>query len=141
MKKHIIGFTIFSLIVSFAIFISVFFYLPENIDVAAPAVNSSSWKIKQGINKSKLPVIRQALLDLDTKQMSWDIYVPETDTPIALHFFVKESGGVRYLGSEVVPFISSSSSNEINYKSSSFSTYHPNSLDNIYVVPEIIPFS
>lgn len=138
MKKHIIGFAMFSFIVASAVFVKYYFYTPESFDVPAPAVKSSCWKMKREFKASEAPIVRQALLNLNTKQMNWEVYVPETETRLALHFFIKDGGDTRFLGTEIAPMVTSKWNKVIKYNSAYIWFYNLNSDDTVYIVPEML---
>jgi hypothetical protein len=105
MKKHIIGLALFSFIVSAAAIVYALFNVPEIVPVSEVLTVSVprsvparySCKMKRNNNSVK---IRQAVLDLQTKQFNWELATPEIDEPIALHFFSNDDKGARYITSE-----------------------------------------
>ncbi len=108
MKKHIIGFAIFSLIVGTTAFIYAMFNVVRVEEVPAPTYyqtyspTKSCWKMKRELRESKLdsPKVVQAVFNMKTKQLNWELVAPTIDSPIALHFFIKDKHGARYFASE-----------------------------------------
>ena len=110
MKKHIFGLGIFSFIVGTAAIIYAAFNAVNVEEVfvitnnqTSPAVKSC-WKMKQnwGTSNDTSIKVNQAILNLQTKEFSWEIAAPGTAAPIALHFFSKDSGEMRYVTTETV---------------------------------------
>ncbi len=106
MKKHVIGFTLFSIIVGTAAFIYAMFNVVKVEEVFAPAYTptyqrNSCWKMKRNLKESEvnLPTITQAIFNLKTRKFSWNLSTIETDSPIVLHFFVNDGKGTRYIDS------------------------------------------
>jgi len=111
MKKHIFGLAVFSFIVGAAAIAFAVFNVPETIRVAevAPVVvvpqNDSShkptscWNMRRTSKESNLEnlIVRQAVFNLKTKEFSWELAAPKADLPIALHLFVKDEKGTRYV--------------------------------------------
>ena len=149
MKKHLFGLALFSLIVGSAIFFkAIFFASVYKYDVIRTFPENSCWKMKretvqaqQTEVKTTKPLIRQAIFNLNTKQMDWDLIVPET-TSIVLHFFVKDSLGARHLNSEFIPIYSvnkTGTNNGILEITSSFLWLdNLDSYQNLYIVPEVM---
>lgn len=147
MKKHIIGFAIFSIIVGSAVFVKAIFNISR--DIIVPAADNysyttikktSCWKMRQELEERSAPVVKQAVLDLNNKRIDWAIYIPQMDSSrLALHFFVKDARSTRYITTELAPSMASSPNNKwITYTSSyiSFNNFSP--YENLYVVPEMI---
>ena len=137
MKKHILGFAIFSFIIASAVFLKFVFYVPESFDVPSPTVNRSCWKMNREFAKISVPMVRQAVLDLNTKQMNWELKMPDSRGSVALHFFVKNSQGARYLATEFVPY-NSSENGIFEFTSSYLWLDKLGAYENLYVVPEQI---
>ena len=109
MKKHIFGLAVFSLIVGAAAFIYAMFNVVNVEEVFVVTNNQthpikSCWKMKQESEKFIVNSVKvnQAILNLQTKEFSWEIATPETDSPISLHFFSKDGGRTRYITTEIV---------------------------------------
>ncbi len=106
--KHIIGLALFSFIVSAAAVVYALFNVPEIVPVYeivltpqyVPAQRTHC-KMKKNTKINSIEV-RQAVLDLQTKQFNWELSAPDVDEPIALHFFSKDNRGTRYIASEQV---------------------------------------
>jgi hypothetical protein len=156
MKKHLFGFAIFSLIVGSAILVSSMFSSPRGVfvpvveTVSYDSTQNSCWKMKrksfevretEAVKISK-PFVRQAVLDLNTKQLDWDLVVPESATSVALHFFAKDARGVRHLKTEFVPILSvdkpSANGGVLEFTSSYLWLDKLGYYENLYVVPEAI---
>lgn len=113
MKKHILGLAIFSFIVGAAAIVYAVFNVPETLlasqvipVLVVPHNDSmekptSCWNMRRGSKESNLdqPVIKQAIFNLKTKQFSWELAAPNADLPIALHLFVKDEKGTRFVDS------------------------------------------
>lgn len=111
MKKHILGFALFSFIVGTAIFIYAIlnpFKVEKNsVPAFSPAdlqVNSC-WRMKRNLNakRNNSPVIKQAIFNLQTKELNWELDTSNVNAPIALNFFVKGEKGTRYINTKVIP--------------------------------------
>jgi len=143
MKKHIIGFTLFSIIVGTAAFIYAMFNVVNVEEVFAPAYTptyqrNSCWKMKRDFKESNVgsPVIRQAVLDLKTKQLNWELATPQPNSKIALHFFIKDESGTRYINSALAP--ESGFENGVVKATSSYLWLdNLDSYENLYVIAEI----
>lgn len=145
MKKHIIGFAVFSLIIGSTVFVKAVFNTSKEIIVPAAenysytnVTKNSCWRMKRKSAETQEAFVRQAFLDLNTKRIDWEIYVPQAGSVVALHFFAKTARGSRYIATEIAPVSDSSGEKIMNYSSlyislSSFSPY-----ENLYVVPEVI---
>lgn len=113
MIKHFIGFALFSFIVGTAVFISATFnggaveeaYTP--VDYSNYAQTKSCWKMKRELNRENVgtPMVKQAIFDLESKQLRWKLDTAGVDTPIVLNFFVKSEKGMRYVNSALVPML------------------------------------
>ena len=142
MKKHVIGFTLFSIIVGTAAFIYAMFNIVNVEEVFAPAYTptyqtKSCWKTKRDFKESSVgaPVVRQAVLDLRTKQLNWELAAPQTNSIIALHFFVKDKSGARYINSALAP--ESGFENGVIKATSSYRWLdNLDSYENLYVIAE-----
>lgn len=150
MTKHFIGFIVFSLIITAAIIIKPFSFITKKYEYTVRSdydyserARSSCWRMKRQATESDAPntadsgrvQIRQAVLDWNSKRMDWEIYNPKSFSTLALHLFVKDSKGVRYITTEVTPYLSSN--NDMKYSSTyTFRDLRPS--ENLYVVPEVI---
>lgn len=147
MKKHIIGFTLFSIIVGTAAFIYAMFNVVKVEEVFTPAYTptyqrNSCWKMKRELKETSVasPVVRQAVLDLKTKQLNWELAAPLSNSQIALHFFVKDENGTRYINSAFVP--KSGFENGVNKATSSYQWLdNLDSYENLYVTAEFTTWS
>ncbi len=162
MKKHIIGFAIFSLIVGTTAFIYAMFNVVRVEEVPAPTYyqtyspTKSCWKMKRELRESKLdsPKISQAVFNLKTKQLDWKLDTPEIAAPIRLHFFVKDENGTRYIASEQILSSGLRSGQvgmdkraidmegregEVKFTSSYLSLDNLDSYENLYVIAERVP--
>ena len=147
MKKHIIGFTLFSIIVGTAAFIYAMFNVVNVAEVFVPTYTptyqgKSCWKMKRDLKESNVgaPVVRQAVLDMKTKQLNWELAAPRTDSKIALHFFVKDESGTRYINSALAPE-SGFESGVIKATSSYLWLDNLDSYENLYVTAEFTSWS
>ncbi len=141
MKKHIIGFTLFSIIVGTAAFIYAMFNVVKVEEVFAPAYTptyqrNSCWKMKRDLKETiNSPTITQAIFNLKTKKFSWNLSTVETDSPIVLHFFVNDGKGTRYIGSD--PAKNLVSDGELNFSRSYTKLDKINSRTNLYLIAEM----
>ena len=144
MKKHIIGFALFSFIVGTTAFIYAMFNIVRVVEVPAPTYSqtysskTSCWRTKQQLRESNFgsSVIEQAVFNLKTEQFSLKLKTAQTDLPIALHFFVKDSNETRYIYSE--QNITGSRGGELKFISSRFSLDNLDSDENLYVIGEFV---
>ncbi len=140
MKKHIIGLALFSFIVSVAAIVYAFFNVPEIVPVAevitVSAQQSVPVRYSCKMKRSNRSVeIRQAVLDLQTKQFNWELATPEIDEPIALHFFSNDDKGTRYITSEQIN--NKFSHNGVLRFSNSYSWLNKRkSYENLYVIAQ-----
>ena len=137
--KHIIGLSLFSFIVSATAIVYALFNVPEITPVyelvSTPQyVPAERIHCKMKKNSTAASVeIKQAVLNLQTKQFNWEFLTPDTDGAIALYFFSKDSNGTRYITSEQV-------NNKFSYNgalrySSSYDWLNKRkSYDNLYVM-------
>jgi hypothetical protein len=147
MNKHIAGFILFSFIIGMTAFIYAMFNIVRLVEVPAPTYSqtysskTSCWKMKRQLRESNFgsPVIEQAVFNLKTKRFSWKLAAPETDLPIALHFFVKDKNGIRYISTE--QDINSVRYKELNFSSSFIWIDNLDSYANLYVMAELVPTS
>lgn len=153
MKKHIIGLTLFSFIVSAAAIVYAVFNVPKIVPVAPMrfvVAERTHCKMKRAANHSQvdLPVVTQAVFDLKTKQLNWELAAPLSSgsntsidfsgagSKIALHFFVKNKNGTRYLNSVLAPGLATSENLVIKGSGSYEWLDNLNSYENLYVTAE-----
>jgi len=144
MKKHILGFALFSFILGAAAFVYAMFNVVRVEEVPAPTYpqtyssKTSCWRMKSQLRESNFgsPVIEQAVFNLRTEQFSWKLATTKTDLPIALHFFVKDSNKTRYIYSE--QYIAGSRDGELKFTSSRLSPDNLDSDENLYVIGEFV---
>lgn len=142
MKKHLFGFAIFSLIVGAAIFVSAIFSSPKEVFVPVvettyeTRVNSSCWKMKREYSKTDSVSVRQAVLDLETKEIKFQLDAPKPDSKVALHFFVKDAEGTYYLATELPAPLMQSASGLRGTIKSNYWLNNLSSYENLYVVPD-----
>lgn len=142
MKKHILGLALFSFIVSAAAIVYGFFNVPKIVPVAEViTVSVPQYEVKRScrgklkLNKTASIEIRQAVLDLETKQFNWELATPEIDQPIALHFFSNDDKGALYITSEQIN--NKFSHNGILKFSNSYSWLNKRkSHENLYVIAQ-----
>jgi len=140
MKKHIIGFTLFSIIVGTAAFIYAMFNVVNVEEVFVPAYTptyqtKSCWKMKRDLKESiSSPTITQAVFNLKTKKFSWNLANEEANSSVVLHFFVSDGKGTRYIGSN--PAKSSERDDELNFSGSYMTLNKLNSQTNLYLIAE-----
>lgn len=145
MKRHILGFAVFSFVVGAAAIIYAMFNVVKVVKISAPAATeryysgTSCWKMKRGVQESNFdtPMIEQAVFNANTRQFTWRLESPETNLPVALHFFVKDADGTRYIGSERSP------DTNLRDETSSFTVSHSwlDNLDadtNLYVIADSV---
>ena len=109
MKKHVLGLALFSFIVSASAIVYALFSVPETapvsevITVSVPRYSvNRSCRMKSKSDNAASIGIRQAVLNLQTKQFNWELATPEIDEPIALHFFSNDDKGARYITTEQI---------------------------------------
>lgn len=109
MTKHIIGLTVFSFIVGVSAIVYALFNVPEIVPVSEVITTSAphysmknSCRTKSKSYKNHSIKIKQAVLDLQTKQFSLELATPDIDEQIALLFISKDSNGTRYITTEYV---------------------------------------
>ncbi len=153
MKKHIIGLTLFSFIVSAAAIVYAVFNVPEIVQVAAQryvVAERTHCKMKRAVDNSQAdsPVVTQAVFDLKTKQLNWELVAPlssdskiavsfsDADSKIALHFFVKNKNGTRYLNSVLTPSFATPENFVIKSSGSYEWLDNLDSYENLYVTAE-----
>lgn len=143
MKKHIFGFALFSFIVGTAIFIysmlnpfkvennSAPNYSPSDLRV------NSCWRMKRNLNtkRSGSPIIKQAIFNLQSKQLNWELDTSTINTPIALNFFIKDDKGTRYINTKIVP-INAYHNGRTGAASSFLWLNNLDSYENLYVTAE-----
>jgi hypothetical protein len=144
MKKHIIGLTLFSIIVGTAIFIYGMFNVVNVEEEVFVITNTQTYpttkscrKFKEELKDSNLNklMVKQAVLNLQTKQFNWELATPDIDEPIALHFFSKDGNGTRYITSEQIN--NKFSHNGILRYSSSYNWLNKRkSYENLYVIAQ-----
>ncbi len=141
MKKHILGFALFSFIVAAAAFV----YKSFNSVVTEETYNSNySTRCKRlklppetSAKNMDVPFVRQAVLDTQTKILHWKLYTPKMDAAIKLHFFVKDENAIRYISS--APGIRSAlKGGELNFESSWMWMDNLDSYEDLYVVAEAV---
>lgn len=142
MKKHIVGLALFGFIVTSVAVIYGFLSFPKITPVPAPQYNPTSsptscWKMKRERKEPKANSIevRQAVLDMPTKQFNWELALPESNESIELHFFVKNDKETRYLTTEQVK--NKLSNNGVLKFSNSYDWLNKRkSFDNLYVIAQ-----
>jgi len=108
MKKHIIGLTLFSFIVSAAAIVYAIFNVSAIPVVSEVIVDSSPQYVPAERTHCKMRreskvnsiEIRQAVFNTQTKQISWELATPDVDEPVELLFFLKDGEGTRFIASE-----------------------------------------
>ena len=164
MKKHLFGFALFSLIVGTAAFVYAIFNVVRVDEVPAPSYYqtyspaTSCWKMKRNVRESNFdaPKVSQAVFNVKTKQLNWKLDTPGTASSIALHFFVKDENGTRYIASEKTlssglrsgqiemdkrAIDSGGRDGEVKFTSSYKSLDNLNSYENLYVIAESVSTS
>lgn len=154
MKKHIIGLTLFSVIVSAAAIVYAVFNVPKIVSIAPMhyiVAERTHCKMKRAANRSAVdsPAVTQAVFNLKTKQLNWEFTAPSSDadskisidfsdasSKIALHFFVKNKNGTRYLNSVLTPGLAASENDVIKASGSYEWLDNLDSYENLYVTAE-----
>ena len=154
MKKHIFGLAIFSIIVSAAAIVYAVFNVPKIVSIAPThyiVTERTHCKMKRAANRSAVdsPAVTQAVFDLKTKQLSWEFTAPSSNADseisidfsdassrIALHFFVKNKNGTRYLNSVLTPGFAASENLVIKASRSYEWLDNLDSYENLYVTAE-----
>ncbi|MCA1623735.1 MAG: hypothetical protein LC768_16335 [Acidobacteria bacterium] len=147
MKKHILGFALFSFIVGATAFVYAMFNVVRVKEVSAPTYSqtysskTSCWRTKRQLKESNFgsPIIEQAVFNLKTKQFSWKLATAEADLPIALHFFIKDDEETRYIYSE--QYVAGSRDGELKFTNSRLSPNNLDSDENLYVIADFVPTS
>jgi hypothetical protein len=144
MKKHIIGFAIFSIIVGSAVFVKAIFNISREIIVPTAdnysyttVKKTSCWKMRQELEERSTPVVKQVVLDLNNKRIDWAIFVPQKGYRVALHFYAKSPKSNRYISTELAPGVAHSPT-WVTYSSTYISFLNFSPYENLYVVPEMI---
>ncbi len=145
MKKHIFGLALFSFIVSAAAVVYAFFNVPEIVQVydvvTIPQYVSTERTYCDKRKRVKINSIevKQAVLDLQTKQFNWELATPDVDEPISLYFFSKDtSGETRHVATERI-------NNKFSYNgilkfSNSYGWLNKRkSYENLYVMAQFTP--
>ncbi|MGI8788016.1 MAG: hypothetical protein ACR2HG_09680 [Pyrinomonadaceae bacterium] len=141
MRKHFIGLGLFSFIVVSAAVIYAVFSVPEINSVIVSRYETTSmptscWRMKRESSETKVRplMVKQAVLDLKTKQLNWELTVPSPTSQITLHFFVKDKNKTRYINSISVP--AGFENGIVNAASSYKWLDNLASYENLYVMPE-----
>lgn len=147
MKKHILGLALFSFIVSAAAIVYAFFNASEIVQIYEVVSTPQSVTTERTYcNKGKKPKknsieINQAILDLQTKQFSWELATPDVDEPIALYFFSKDANGeTRHIATERINN-KFSHNGTLRYSSSYNWLNKRKSYENLYVIARFAPES
>jgi hypothetical protein len=141
MKKHIIGLMLFSFIVSAAVviygFLNILFPVPNPVTVYLPQYVPSGkthCNLRGEVKESKISSVKvkQAVINLQTKEFSWEIDASKIDAPVNLHFFSKENGGTYYITSS--PFVALSHTGRANITEAFDFMHKPVFSENLYVI-------
>lgn len=144
MKKHILGFAVFSFIVAATMFGYKFFNSFET-DKTYNYTSSRSCRLTKPqpatlTTNVAAPFVRQAVLDTQTRILYWELSAPKIDSAIKLHFFVKNENGTRYISSS--PGVRSDlNGGNLTFESSLMWMDNLNSYENLYVAAEAVPAS
>ncbi|MEO6590291.1 MAG: hypothetical protein ABIP06_13415 [Pyrinomonadaceae bacterium] len=143
MNKNLWGFALFALIFGATVLIFNSFEVVNTDVVSTPldysnyAGTTSCWRMKrQSVERNfGSLLIKQAMLNLDSKQLKWELDTAQTETPIALNFFIGNEKGIRYLNSSLVP--TSAFGNGLIEARSSFGWLNKLKYDdNLYVIAQ-----
>lgn len=143
MNRNLWGFALFTLIFGTTVLVFNSFKVVDTDAVSAPvdytnyARKTSCWRMKrQSVERDfGNPLIKQAMFNLDSKQLKWELDTARTETPIALNFFIGDENGIRYLNSSLVP--TSAFGNGLIEARSSFGWLNKIKYDdNLYVVAQ-----
>ncbi len=147
MIKHYFGFALFSFIVGTSAVIYAMVNVVNVNEVTVPSYSTyspgkSCWKMKRESRESNIssPTIRQAVFNLKTKQLKWELAAPEMNSKIALHFFIKDENGTRYINSMLAPSFGYEYGT-IKATSSYLWLDNLESYENLYVTAESVPTS
>jgi hypothetical protein len=110
MKKHILGIAVFSLIVGVSVFVYCVFAF-ENVktdcfpQLQNKIVESVVYnEVGGGGSGGERKIIKQAVLDLKTKQMNWELYEDRNkQKPVLIHFFSADKNGERFIKTVYAP--------------------------------------
>jgi hypothetical protein len=134
MKKHILGILLFSLIVGSAGIIYGYFNL---IKVSVQKSDTCRFRTNDSDSGGAgsggyRPILRQAVLDLKTKQINWEFSDKNLKTSIALHFYTVDAYGSKHLKTEYVRTTS-------DFASSYLWLDNLKSYENLYVIADEYP--
>lgn len=154
MKRHLLGFALFVLIVGTAVFVRSMFRTATTVKVSVPNYSltspaTSCWKMKatSRTNKSTAPIsIGQAVFNLDRKQIKLELQNASemNNFPTVLHFFQKDVNGIKYIASEPVLLVvydsNKTSYGGVNTLTASYDwLYNLDSYANLYVITGYAP--
>lgn len=95
MKKHLFGLVVFSFIVGAAIvYRSVFVAAPHlKQNLAQTVTDNLNWKVSDKL------YVKRADYDVKEDLLRWELSAPKVDSPVVLHFFIKDENGTRHIAS------------------------------------------
>jgi hypothetical protein len=129
MKKHVFGIAIFVTIIGISgIAYSVF--VRDTPIICSFPVNPENY-VDDEIQPSQ-HLIKQAVLDLKTKQINWEFDQNKLKANIALHFYAVDSNGSKYLKTEYVRTTR-------DFKTSYLWLNSLKSYENLYVIADEYP--
>jgi len=147
MIKHYFGFALFSFIVGTSAVIYAMVNVVNVNEVTVPSYSTyspgkSCWKMKRESRESNIssPTIRQAVINLKTKQLKWELDTSQVNTPIALNFFIKGENGTRYVSSTFL-FMIDYQDGSVDMTSFCEWLNNLDSYENLYVIAESVPTS
>jgi hypothetical protein len=147
MIKHYFGFALFSFIVGTSAVIYAMVNVVNVNEVTVPSYSTyspgkSCWKMKRESRESNIssPTIRQAVINLKTKQLKWELDTSQVNTPIALNFFIKGENGTRYVSSTFL-FMIDYQDGSVDMTSFCEWLKNLDSYENLYVIAESVPTS
>jgi hypothetical protein len=131
MKKHILGFVIFGLIIGVSVFVYGVFVVKNN-KTSCVLERIKDKEISEAVVKNDTKILKQAVLNIKTNQLTLDFQRTSTGQPIALHFFVKDSEMPKYNFTEYV--FTDASQYKIDLPQLSRINYH----NNLYIIAEAV---
>ena len=147
MIKHYFGFALFSFIVGTSAVIYAMVNVVNVNEVTVPSYSTyspgkSCWKMKRESRETNIssPTIRQAVINLKTKQLKWELDTSQVNTPIALNFFIKGENGTRYVSSTFL-FMIDYQDGSVDMTSFCEWLNNLDSYENLYVIAESVPTS
>ncbi len=150
MKKHVVGFILFNLIVGTSAIIAALFYeMPkiDSVDVPETPViyTRSCWRMRKNLQSPQVNAkITQAVFNENTDQLDMDLFLERKNhstenVSVSLQFFVKDGNQTRYLATETFNLTPDFDLDDKAAQSVTFSYKWLDDLkshENLYIVPQ-----